>query len=163
MLPPLDPPLHLVLVSPQIPPNTGNIARLCAVTGARLALVEPLGFSISDRQLKRAGLDYWDQVCVGCYPSFEAYRAAFPSTRRALFSARAATPLWDYKFEPGQHLLFGSETEGLGEAILDPAAGLGEAVSIPMLPQRRSLNLSTAAGIATYEALRQLSARLQAP
>ncbi len=150
--------MHLILVSPQIPPNTGNIARLCAVTGSRLHLVEPLGFSLDDRSLKRAGLDYWHQVCVGTYPSYQHYLAAFPNVPRALFSARAERSLFSQKFELGHHLVFGSETDGLGEAIL--SSGSGDAVSIPMLPQRRCLNLSTAAGVATYEALRQLSANV---
>ena len=150
-----SPPLHLVLVSPQIPPNTGNVARLCAVTGCKLLLVEPLGFSIADRELKRAGLDYWDKVFLKLFSSYDAYLAAFPGARRFLFSARADKRHWDAKFAPGDHLVFGSETEGLGEAIL--TGGSGEPLAIPMLPERRSLNLSTAVGVAAYEALRQLS------
>src|SRR3954467_2081081 len=89
MLKPLQSPLHVVLVSPRIPPNTGNVARLCAVTGCKLVLVEPLGFSIADRDLKRAGLDYWDKVFVQCFPGYGAYLEAFPEARRVLFSARA--------------------------------------------------------------------------
>ncbi len=155
MLEPLERPLHLVLVSPQIPPNTGNVARLCAVTGCRLILIEPLGFSIADRDLKRAGLDYWDKVFLTLYPSYDAYLAAFPDARRFLFSARAERTVWDVPFAPGDHLVFGSETEGLPPEVM--TGGSGEAVTIPMLPQRRSLNLSTAVGIAAYEALRQVS------
>jgi tRNA (cytidine/uridine-2'-O-)-methyltransferase len=154
MLRPLEPPLHLVLVAPQIPPNTGNIARLCAVTGCRLVLVEPLGFSISDRELKRAGLDYWDKVFLAVYPDWDTYVAAHASARRLLFSGRGLTCLWDVRFRSGDHLVFGSETEGLPEQVLSGTDGV--AVSIPMLPDRRSLNLSTAAGVGTYEALRQL-------
>jgi tRNA (cytidine/uridine-2'-O-)-methyltransferase len=156
MLQPLPEPLHLVLVAPQIPPNTGNVARLCAVTGCRLILVEPLGFSISDRHLRRAGLDYWDKVFLRLLPSYEAYLAAFPDARRFLFSTHAERSLYEARFAPGDHLVFGSETSGLGPEIL--AGGSGEALAIPMLPERRSLNLSTAVGIATYEALRQLGA-----
>lgn len=155
MLQPLSRPLHLVLVSPQIPPNTGNVARLCAVTGCRLILVEPLGFSIADRDLKRAGLDYWDKVFLALYPDYDAYLAAHPNARRFLFSARAETSLYRASFEPGDHLVFGSETEGLPEAVVK--GGSGELLTIPMLPDRRSLNLSTAVGIAAYEALRQTS------
>jgi tRNA (cytidine/uridine-2'-O-)-methyltransferase len=155
MLSLLQRPLHVVLVAPQIPPNTGNVARLCAVTGARLVLVEPLGFSIADRELKRAGLDYWDKVFVKLYPSYEAYVADFPESRRWLFSARAGRGLWTADFAPGDHLVFGSETEGLSAEVL--AGGTGGPLTIPMLAQRRSLNLSTAVGVATYEALRQLA------
>jgi tRNA (cytidine/uridine-2'-O-)-methyltransferase len=153
-LQPLETPFHLVLVSPQIPPNTGNVARLCAVTGCRLILVEPLGFSIADRDLKRAGLDYWDKVFLKLYPSYEAYVADHPSARRVLFSARAQVSHFSHRFQPGDHLVFGSETKGLGTEIME--GGTGTAVSIPMLEDRRSLNLSTSVGIATYEALRQV-------
>lgn len=158
MLKPVEPPLHLVLVSPQIPPNTGNVARLCAVTGCRLSLVEPLGFSIDDKALKRAGLDYWDKVFVKLHPDRVAYQAAAPTARRWLFSARAKKSLWEADFQPGDHLLFGSETQGLSPEWME--GGLGEALTIPMLEDRRSLNLSTSVGIATYEALRQIEARL---
>ena len=154
MLRALDRPLHLVLVAPQIPPNTGNVARLCAVTGCRLILVEPLGFSISDRELKRAGLDYWDKVFVKLFPSYEAYLAEFPQARRFLFTARTGTSLWEAGFQEGDHLVFGSETSGLPKAVLE--GGSGEVTCIPMLQDRRSLNLSTAVGIAAYEALRQV-------
>ena len=154
MLHPLAPPLHLVLVAPQIPPNTGNIARLCAVTGCRLVLIEPLGFSIADRELKRAGLDYWKDVFLALYPNWDTYVAAHPTARRFLFTGRAPTSLWQLQFRAGDHLVFGSETDGLPERVLAGADGLP--VSIPMLPDRRSLNLSTAAGVGAYEALRQL-------
>ena len=152
----MEDPLHLVLVSPQIPPNTGNVARLCAVTGCKLILVEPLGFSISDRDLKRAGLDYWDKVFVKLFPSYPAYLEAYPDVRRVLFSARAETSIYGHRFQAGEHLIFGSETRGLPAEILVSAQGVGQAVHLPMLPDRRSLNLSTAVGIATYEALRQI-------
>lgn len=153
MLTALDNPLHLVLVSPQIPPNTGNIARLCAVTGCKLELVEPLGFSIADKELKRAGLDYWDKVFLKLHPTYAAYQQATPTARRFLFSARASQSMWDVKFAPGDHLVFGSETQGLSAEVM--ASG-GTPVTIPMLEDRRSLNLSTAVGIASYEALRQI-------
>jgi tRNA (cytidine/uridine-2'-O-)-methyltransferase len=143
-----------VLVAPQIPPNTGNVARLCAVTGCRLELVEPLGFSIEDRALKRAGLDYWDRVFFALHPDWDTYVAAHPAARRFLFTGHAATGLWELRFRPGDHLVFGSEPDGLPPTVL--AGGQGVPVAIPMLPGRRSLNLSTAAGIAAYEALRQL-------
>lgn len=160
MLAPPDAPLHLVLVSPQIPPNTGNVARLCAVTGCKLILVDPLGFSIADRELKRAGLDYWDKVFLERFPDYGAYVRAFPAARRVLFSARADRSLYQVRFGAGDHLVFGSETEGLPAEVLQ--GGTGEVAVIPMLPQRRSLNLSTAVGIAAYEALRQVQG-LSAP
>ncbi len=154
-LTPLTPPLNLVLVEPQIPPNTGNVARLCAVTGARLHLVGPLGFSIAQKDLRRAGLDYWDKVFQQFYPTLEDYLAAHPTARRHLFSARAARSLWEAQFQPGDHLVFGSEPDGLPERLTTAHPGL--CVGIPMLPDRRSMNLSTAVGIATYEALRQIT------
>jgi len=143
-------------VEPQIPPNTGNVARLCAVTGCKLILIEPLGFSIADRELKRAGLDYWDKVFLGRYSSYSDYLADHPGAQRFLFSARAHRSLYDGRFTQGSHLVFGSETHGLAASILESQSG--ELLTIPMLPQRRSLNLSTAVGVATYEALRQLGA-----
>ena len=147
-------PFTLVLVSPQIPPNTGNVARLCAVTGCKLVLIEPLGFSISDKELKRAGLDYWDKVFLKLYPSWADYVAQTAGTRRWLFTARATLGLWDARYEPGDHLIFGAEPTGLPPEILD--GGDGTKVCIPMLEDRRSLNLSTAVGIAAFEALRQV-------
>ena len=151
---PLDAPLTLVLVSPQIPPNTGNVARLCACTGCRLVLVEPLGFSIADKELKRAGLDYWDKVFLRSHPSWDDYLRATAGARRFLFTARAGTGLWQVRFAPGDHLVFGAETTGLPAALL--ASGVGTATTIPMLEDRRSLNLSTAVGVVAYEALRQV-------
>ena len=154
MLIPLKNPLQIVLVAPQIPPNTGNIARLCAVTGSKLILIEPLGFSIADRDLKRAGLDYWDKVFLSLHSSYEEYLGCYPSSRRVLFSARSRRSLYEVDFAEGNHLVFGSETRGLSRDILE--GGLDVVANIPMLEGRRSLNLSTAVGIATYEALRQI-------
>jgi tRNA (cytidine/uridine-2'-O-)-methyltransferase len=153
-LPALARPFTLVLVSPQIPPNTGNVARLCAVSGCKLVLVEPLGFSISDKELKRAGLDYWDKVFLKLYPSWDAYVAGTGDVRRWLFTARAGLGLWDARFEAGDHLIFGAEPTGLPPEVLH--GNVGTALTIPMLEERRSLNLSTAVGIAAYEALRQV-------
>lgn len=147
-------PFTLVLVSPQIPPNTGNIARLCAVTGCKLVLIEPLGFSIADKELKRAGLDYWDKVFLKLYPSWKAYLEENAAARRWLFTARAGAGVWDVTFEPGDHLVFGAEPTGLPAEVLQ--GGAGTVTTIPMLDDRRSLNLSTAVGIAAYEALRQV-------
>ena len=150
----VDSPLHLVLVSPQIPPNTGNVARLCAVTGCRLELVEPLGFSIDDRDLRRAGLDYWDKVFLALHPHWDAYLASAPGARRWLFTSQATLAHWEAPFAAGDHLVFGSEPRGLPPYILE--GGQGTPVAIPMLPGVRSLNLSTAVGIAAYEALRRI-------
>lgn len=129
------------------------MARLCAVTGCKLVLIEPLGFSIADKDLKRAGLDYWDKVFLKLYPSWNAYLEANADARRWLFTARAGTGLWGAKFEAGDHLVFGAEPTGLPQEVLN--GGTGEKVTIPMLEESRSLNLSTAVGIAAYEALRQ--------
>jgi tRNA (cytidine/uridine-2'-O-)-methyltransferase len=123
------------------------------VTGARLHLVGPLGFSIAQKDLRRAGLDYWDKVFQRYYPTLEDYLAEHGTARRHLFSARAVRSYWQAEFEPGDHLVFGSEPDGLPPALVE--ANLQQTVSIPMLPDRRSLNLSTAVGIATYEAIRQ--------
>ena len=154
MLPLCDPPLNLVLVEPQIPPNTGNVARLCAVTGARLHLVGPLGFSIAQKDLRRAGLDYWDKVFQKLYPTLEDYLAEHAGVRRHLFTARAERSFWDVEFHEGDHLVFGSEPDGLPQRLVKAHPDL--TVGIPMLPDRRSMNLSTAVGIATYEALRRI-------
>lgn len=157
MLASTTPPFSVVLVHPQIPPNTGNVARLCAVTGSRLHLVEPLGFSIADKDLRRAGLDYWDEVVAQIHPSLDAYEASAPFPRVHLFTAHGAKSLWEADFRPGDHLVFGSEQEGLPSALCErhPEA----TVSIPQRPGLRSLNLSTAVGVAVYEALRQEMAR----
>jgi len=157
MLPEVTPPLSIVLVHPQIPPNTGNVARLCAVTGANLHLVEPLGFSIADKDLRRAGLDYWDRVVARIHPDVAAWEAQAPFPRVHLFTARAAVNLWEAEFRPGDQLAFGSEQEGLPKDLLERHGA--RTVGIPQREGLRSLNLSTAAGIAMYEALRQVVAR----
>jgi tRNA (cytidine/uridine-2'-O-)-methyltransferase len=147
-------PLNLVLVEPQIPPNTGNIARLCAATGCALHLVEPLGFSIADRELKRAGLDYWDDVALVVHASLDEFLATFAGSLW-LFSTRAARNYADAPFAAGDALVFGKETAGLPQALLD--AHPGRALRVPMREDTvRSLNLSTAAGIVTYAALLRL-------
>jgi tRNA (cytidine/uridine-2'-O-)-methyltransferase len=157
---PPSPPLSVVLVHPQIPPNSGNVARLCAVTGARLHLVAPLGFRVTDRDLRRAGLDYWDKVHAATWGSFdelcEGERLA--AERVHLFSGRAtpsALPLWQARFSPGDFLVFGEEARGLPEEVLQRFPG--RQVRVPMIaePSARSLNLATCAGVALYEALRQ--------
>ncbi len=143
-----------MLVEPQIPPNTGNVARLCAATGCALHLVEPLGFSIGDRELKRAGLDYWDAVALTVHPSLEAFLADWRGAIW-LLSTRGGRPYADAEFAFGDALLFGKETAGLPESLL--AAHPSRALRIPMRGRAvRSLNLSTAAGIVAYAALARL-------
>jgi tRNA (cytidine/uridine-2'-O-)-methyltransferase len=155
-----QPPLHLVLVHPQIPPNTGNVARLCAVTGTRLHLVAPLGFRITDKDLKRAGLDYWDKVHAATWGSFDELCEAekLEEGRVHLLTGRqgqGSRSLWQARFGAGHFLVLGEEQRGLPEAVLSrfPSSW----VRVPMIaePSARSLNLSTCAGIALYEALRQ--------
>lgn len=152
-----DPPLRVVLVEPEIPPNTGNIARTCAATGARLHLIEPLGFELTDAQLKRAGLDYWDSVAMTPHPTFDQFLDAAGHPRLWLFTTGATRPYFAADFLPGDALVFGSETRGLSDALL--ARFPDRAIGIPLRPDHvRSLNLSTAVGIAVYEALRQIAA-----
>lgn len=148
------PPLHLVLVEPRIAPNTGNVARLCAATGCALHLIEPLGFSMADRQLKRAGLDYWPSVRVTVWPDWAAFLAARPPGRTHFLSARVQRPYTQASFSAGDTLVFGNEPDGLPDELL--RAHLESAWTIPMWGPVRSLNLSTAVGIVTYEALRRI-------
>ena len=152
--------LHIALIQPQIPPNTGNIARLCAVTGARLHLVAPLGFRITDKDLRRAGLDYWDKVHAATWGSFDELCAAekLEEGRVHLFTGRpgpATKALWQARFKPGDWLVLGEEARGLPDEVL--ARFPSTWVRVPMIeePSARSLNLSTCAGVAVYEALRQ--------
>ena len=147
-------PFHIVLVEPEIPPNTGNIARLCGATGTILHLVGKLGFSIDDRQLKRAGLDYWEAIDVRRWDSLDQLQQAFPDGCWWYTSKKAARSHVEADFLPGDFLVFGKETEGLPEDLL--AANPDRCLRIPIFsPIVRSLNLSTAAGIVLYEALRQ--------
>ncbi|HEV3156518.1 MAG TPA: tRNA (cytidine(34)-2'-O)-methyltransferase [Candidatus Baltobacteraceae bacterium] len=149
-----DAPLHLVLVEPEIPPNTGNIARLCAATGCALHLVEPLGFSIDDRALKRAGLDYWNALNVTIHSSLDAALSLL-GARIWLLSTRGTHIYTDVTYEQGDALIFGKETAGLPQNLLD--AHSDRVVRIPMRPGAvRSLNLSNAVGIVTYAALARL-------
>jgi tRNA (cytidine/uridine-2'-O-)-methyltransferase len=145
-------PLHLVLVEPQIPPNAGNVARLCAATGCALHLIEPLGFSLDDRELKRAGLDYWHELDVTVHVSCDAFFARFAERPVWLMSTRATRAYSEAPFAFGDALLFGKETAGLPQTLLD--AYPDRALRIPMRPDAvRSLNLSTAVGIVAYAAL----------
>jgi tRNA (cytidine/uridine-2'-O-)-methyltransferase len=148
---------HIVLVEPEIPPNTGNIARLCLAAGARLHLVEPLGFQIDDRALRRAGMDYWHEVDIRRWPNLHALQAdAGERGRWFYFTTKTERAYWDVAFADGDYLVFGRETKGLPESLL--AAHADQCVTIPMMPNARSLNLATSVGIALYEAKRQIRA-----
>lgn len=142
---------NVVLVEPEIPPNTGNIGRLCLATGSRLHLVKPLGFSIDHRELKRAGLDYWKEVDVRLWDSFE--RLTESVTGRYFFlTTKSDRPYYDIRFKAGDLLVFGRETKGLPESLL--AAHPDKLLTIPM-HGTRSLNLATAVAVVLFEAVRQ--------
>lgn len=148
--------LRVVLHQPEIPQNTGNIARTCAATHTPLHLIEPVGFKLSDRYLKRAGLDYWPHVRLEVHPSLEVLRSRLSPCRLVYFSTHGRQPYYDFEYLPGDCLVFGSETRGLPGALLD--AEPEQVLKIPIDTARvRSLNLSTTVGIALFEALRQLN------
>ncbi|MBC7357264.1 MAG: tRNA (cytidine(34)-2'-O)-methyltransferase [Desulfacinum sp.] len=158
---PMEPLLEVALVEPEIPPNTGNVARTCAATRTPLHLVEPLGFRITDRHLKRAGLDYWPHVRVQVHPSLDAFRRAVGHRRLVFFSKKGTRAYYDFLFRPGDCLVFGSETRGLPQELLE--SDPDRVLCIPMdCEQVRSLNLATAVGVALFEARRQLSTRASA-
>ena len=148
---------HVVLVAPEIHWNTGNIGRTCLGAGARLHLIRPLGFSLASRQVRRAGLDYWDRVSVETWRNFSAFEEALhPAAEEvALFTKRGDRLFWELPNPPRMFLIFGSETGGLPEEIISRFPGA--CYRIPMTGEIRSLNLSTAAGIALYESLRQVT------
>ncbi len=156
-----SPALHLVLVTPEIPANTGNIVRLCACTGVQLHLVEPLGFSLDDRLVRRAGLDYWRDCRLQLHLTLEQAEQAHPDAGRHYLSARAAASFFDRRLRPGDLIVLGPESSGLSPRLLARSDRRAHACRLPMPGRGRSLNLSTSAGIAVYEALRQLG-RLQA-
>ncbi len=147
--------LHVALWQPEIPPNTGNIARLCAATGASLHLIGRLGFRLDDRSLRRAGLDYWSLIEPRLHADLAAFEAEFADKRIFCCSAHARTPYTNVRYEPDDVLLFGGETFGLPTEVIQRHAE--RTVVIPMPAGKvRSLNLATAVGIVVYEALRQL-------
>jgi tRNA (cytidine/uridine-2'-O-)-methyltransferase len=144
---------NVVLVEPEIPPNTGNIGRLCLATGSRLHLVQPLGFSIDDRQLQRAGLDYWKEVDVQLWKSFAELQSAQAADVRYFFlTTKTKRIYYEQRFARGDFLVFGRETKGLPESLL--AANADRLLTLPM-QGTRSLNLATAVAIVLYEAVRQ--------
>ena len=147
-------PFHIVLVEPEIAANAGNIARTCACTGMTLHLVHPLGFATDDRTLHRAGLDYWHLLPIEYHNSFDELYAGHPGMRLIFVATEGKRLYTDVRYRPGDWIVFGKESRGLPDAILENYPGT--IVRIPMRPGLRSLNLSTAVGIVAYEALRQI-------
>lgn len=154
--PPLERPFRVVLVEPEIPPNTGAVARTCVATGAPLHLVGELGFSLEAHQVRRAGLDYWPLLALHRHVDVPAFQAAHPDARLHLFTAGAERSYLDVDFQPGDALVFGRESVGLPPALLEQHAE--RVVGIPTAGGVRSLNLSNAVAIVLYEALRQSGA-----
>jgi tRNA (cytidine/uridine-2'-O-)-methyltransferase len=146
---------HIVLFEPEIPPNTGNIIRLCANTGMQLHLIEPLGFELEDKKLKRAGLDYHEFAAVSTYPDLDGFIQTIKPARVFGLSTHGENSLYDCEFRKGDAFVFGPETRGLPVAVREQL-GTEHVLRIPMRPQNRSLNLSNAAAIVVYEAWRQL-------
>jgi tRNA (cytidine/uridine-2'-O-)-methyltransferase len=146
--------LSITLIEPQIPPNTGNIARLCAATDTALHLIEPLGFSLDDDELRRAGLDYWDRVDLWVHPDWWSFREAVARERCLYFSVHGGQSYLDAPYASNSALVFGNETDGLPRRILEKHPE--RVFRIPMRREIRCLNLATAAGIVLYEAIRRL-------
>ena len=148
--------LNIVMVEPEIPQNAGNVARTCAVTGAKLHLVRPLGFEVSDKHLKRAGLDYWQYLDITYYDSIEEVMDKFYNGKNFwFFSTKAKNIHSDVKYSDGDFLVFGKETKGLPESLLEKY--YDRCVRLPMRSETRSLNLSNSVCVGVYEALRQLN------
>lgn len=149
--------INVALVEPEIPPNTGNIARLCAATRTPLHIVGVAGFRLDDRAVRRAGLDYWPEVQLSRHRDLDALRAALPASRLIYLTTKASRPYTDWRYADGDCLVFGRETRGLPEELL--RANAPNCITIPMLnPNVRSLNLATSVAIVLYEALRQTGA-----
>ncbi|PUA18228.1 tRNA (uridine(34)/cytosine(34)/5-carboxymethylaminomethyluridine(34)-2'-O)-methyltransferase TrmL [Glaciimonas sp. PCH181] len=151
---------HVVLVEPEIPPNTGNIIRLCANTGAQLHLIEPLGFPLDDAKMRRAGLDYHDYATMKVHPNWDAFiesmknEAAFDPARMFALTTHGSTPFATIAFQPGDIFVFGSETKGLAPALRE-SFPTTQRIRLPMRPDNRSLNLSNTVAVVVYEAWRQ--------
>jgi len=150
--------LHIILFEPQIPQNTGNVGRLCAITCSRLHLIHPLGFKITDRQLKRSGMDYWHNLDIHHHHNWQDFMNSDESPERIwLFTTKAKTSYWGARFSDGDGLLFGNEGAGCADAVRHSIPEERQ-LKIPHYDDSlRSLNLSTSVGIATYEALRQVA------
>ena len=147
-------PLHIILYQPEIPANTGNVARLSAATGCELHLIKPLGFSLADRYLKRAGLDYWPHVRLTVHESLDEVKALLPGSRFFYLTTKASQYYTRVSYGENDALVFGPESRGLPAEVLE--ANAGALITIPMEGPVRSLNLSTSVGIVVYEALRQV-------
>ncbi len=147
-------PFHIVLLEPEIPPNTGSIARLCGATDTTLDLIHPLGFKTDNKHLKRAGLDYWEHVAINHWNNLDSYLQEQQENKLLFFTTKTTKPYYQAEFSPGDHLIFGKETKGIPEEIL--ALYSDRCYTIPMPNDNiRSLNLAMSAGIVLYEALRQ--------
>ena len=146
--------LQIALFQPQIAPNTGNIARLCVATGTSLHIVRPMGFVLSDQNLRRSAMDYWPRLNLTVHDDNDAFVKAMAQSRMWFLTSKSSKNLWDAQFAQGDCLVLGSETRGLSEALIERHRD--RAIRIPQAPGERCLNLSTAAGVALYEALRQL-------
>lgn len=146
--------LNIVLHEPEMPANTGNIGRSCVITGARLHLIEPMGFNLSEKMLKRAGLDYWPRLDVTTYADYDDFLAKNPDARIFYATTKAKHRYTDVEFHDGDYIMFGKESAGIPEEILIKHPD--QCIRIPMLPEERSLNLSNSVSIILYEALRQL-------
>ena len=148
-------PFNIVLVSPQIPPNTGNIARLCAATNSTLHLIKPLGFAIDDKKMKRAGLDYWDILNVQIHEDIDEFIQKYDNSKFIFLSSKVEKIYWDYNFQDGDFLIFGSETTGLPPDIMEKFKD--QMLTIPQYEDHvRCLNLSNSVSIVLYEAIRQI-------
>ena len=150
-----DPPLNVVLVEPEIPPNTGNVGRLCVATSSRLHLVEPLGFDLDEKSLRRAGMDYWNDLDLSVWPSLDKLRSSINGDPNFwFFTTKAEKYISEVKYLPGDYLVFGRETKGLPLSLIEKE--IDNCVRIPMVSSARSLNLATSVGIALYGALSSL-------
>ena len=145
--------LNIVLHEPEMPANTGNIGRTCVITGARLHLIEPLGFEISDKMLKRAGLDYWPKLDVTVYSDFDDFKAKNPGAKIYMATTKSKQKYTDVSYEEDAYIMFGRESAGIPEELL--LDNKDNCIRIPMMPEERSLNLSNSVAIILYEALRQ--------
>ncbi len=155
-MPKNDPLFHVVLIEPEIPPNTGNIGRLCAGTNCWLHLVEPLGFRLDDKSLQRAGMDYWQHLQWQSWPDFTTLQRHYPLARFFFFTTKTTRLYTSVQYEKGDFLVFGRETKGLPESLLQ--AHERHCLTLPLFnPNVRSLNLATAVGIGLYEGIRQLT------